>query len=107
MPDRHRFSLLHDNASCHTSAATTQRLTQQNINVVPNYPAHSPDFNAMEKVWAWLKMKVKRERPTNGRMLKNFIHQAWNVLPASHRQNYIRHVQHVMQQVIAVRGWHT
>ena len=43
-----------DRASCHTSRSTTAYLWHKNVNVLPNWPAISPDINIVEHCWAWL-----------------------------------------------------
>ena len=50
MPNSSRYSLLQNNARPHTAKHTMAFLAANNINIMQNYPAHSPDFNAIEHV---------------------------------------------------------
>jgi hypothetical protein len=49
--------LQQDNASCHTSASTRQRLQQLGIQVL-DWPANAPDMNVIENAWSMLKAKL-------------------------------------------------
>ena len=64
MPNSARYSLLQDNARPHTANHTMAFLDTNNINIIQNYPAHSPDFNAIEHVWVWMKQNVAAKNPT-------------------------------------------
>jgi transposase len=107
MPRSNRYRLLQDNAPAHTAAATQQWLANNNITLVPNYPARSPDFNAIEHVWAWMKDYVQARQPQNRQQLKQLIRSAWAAIPVLHRHNYISHIETVTQRCINVNGAYT
>jgi hypothetical protein len=69
--------LLLDGARIHTAAHTKKWLQEQGINVIADWPAHSPDLNPIENWWAWLKLKISAEvakdvRNTQGNREKVF-----------------------------------
>ena len=102
---QHRHhTMLHDNATCHVSHYTGQWLGQQNVNVYSPYPARSPEFNAIEKVWSWMHNYVRHRRPSTQQRLHTLIRQAWREIPQTTIQAYIRHSQTVVQLVIDAQG---
>lgn len=107
MPAGRRYRLLQDNAPAHTAAHTRNWLANNNITVVPHYPARSPDFNAIEHVWAWMKDYVAAREPQNRQQLKDEIRNAWADMPVQHRHNYITHAHTVMQRCIDAHGEYT
>ena len=64
MPNSARYSLLQDNVRPHTANHTMAFLAANNINIMQNYPAHLPDFNAIEHIWTWMKQNVAAKSPT-------------------------------------------
>ena len=48
-----------DNARCHTAAGTAAYLARRRINVLPDWPAQSPDLNPIENAWAMVDREVK------------------------------------------------
>lgn len=55
---RHGVVFQHDGASCHTSASTVRFLWEKNVNVLPNWPAMSPDLNLVEHCWAYISKQL-------------------------------------------------
>ena len=73
MPNSARYSLLQDNARPHTTNHTMAFLAANNINIMQNYPAHPPDFNANDHVWACKKQNVAAKSPTTRAQLVQYI----------------------------------
>lgn len=59
--DAFQLELMQDGASIHTSAYTSEYLTDNKVNLLPNWPAYSPDINPIENVWAFLKSDLKKK----------------------------------------------
>jgi transposase len=97
-------TMLHDNARSHSARATRQWLNESNINYYPNYPANSPELNAIEKVWSWMHLRVRQRHPTTQQQLERYVREAWTTIPQSTIQAYIRHQRTVVRAIIAARG---
>lgn len=76
------------------------------LNQVLNWPAESPDINAVELVWANLKRWLQNEwKPQNRAHLKEGISKLWKeVLTPDKCKDYIRRVQSQMRKVIEKEG---
>jgi hypothetical protein len=56
------------------------QFTQHDFVFLP-LPPHSPQFNAIEAVWGWLKRKVRQAGPTDHNTLSTAMQTAWEALP--------------------------
>lgn len=55
------WTLVQDNAPCHTSQITRRFLEERNIHVLP-WPSNSPDMNIIENIWnIWKKKFTSQE----------------------------------------------
>jgi hypothetical protein len=61
-------------------------LLSNRIRWMGNYPAVSPDLNAVESVWSCMNRYVQRNHPNSQQRLERLIQQAWDAIP----QNVIR-----------------
>lgn len=56
-------------------------------------PPHSPEFNAIERCWGWLKRKVRAQAPANQAQLQQAVQTAFGqIIPAIVR-GFIREVR--------------
>ena len=104
MPNSARYSLLQDNARPYTANHSMAFLAANNINIMQNYPARSPDFNAIEHVWEWMKQNVAAKSPTTCLQLVKYINEARHALTTQHWHNYISHIHDVMLRCINADG---
>jgi transposase len=86
----HRRTLLHNGASYHKSAEAKQWFADQHLDILL-MPPHSPQFNAIEGVWGWLKRKVRESSPFDHEALQTAMREAWESLPQHAVQGFIRH----------------
>jgi transposase len=89
---KHHFvgrTLLHDRAPSHTSGNTKSWCDEQGLDMLC-LPPHSPQFNAIEGVWGWLKRKVRQQHPSDHTALQTAMREAWKALPQSVVQGFIR-----------------
>ncbi len=96
--------LLQDNAPPHASAHTRAWLRRHRVRLIDNYPPKSPDLNAIELIWAWMKQYVRARAPRNAQHLRQLIEQAWTVMPQRIIQAHINHIPTVVRGVIAAQG---
>jgi hypothetical protein len=97
-------SLLHDNARMHVSAHTNAYLQQEGIQVVPNWPANSPDLNPIELVWAWMSGVVKKMRPKTKAELVDVVNNVWDSLTQDMIDNFVNAVPKRMEAVYRSNG---
>ena len=84
-----RYALLRDSGRAHTARRTEEWLETNNARVVALYHPRSPDFNAIEHVWVWMKQNVAASNPVTREALVQFKTEAFQSLPISHRQHYV------------------
>jgi transposase len=106
MPTSSRYKFQHDNATPHTSKKTRGFIGQMGINMVKDWPAHPPELNPMEHVWAWMSKFVNGQAPANHAQLKRAIRMAWQQLSLDTIRAYIRNLPIVCQQIVAAGGDH-
>ena len=81
-------------------------LDRKNITVMP-WPAHSPDLNPIENIWAWIDKRLVKESIASVVQLKQALEKLWKEFP---KELCIRLVESMPRHVCAcvkVRGAHT
>jgi transposase len=91
-----RRTFLHDGASAHRAQATNAWFQDQHL-VLLQLPPHSPQFNAIEEVWSWIKHKVRQAQPTSSAELGAACQHAWEELPQETVRAFIQHVHNNIQ----------
>jgi transposase len=89
MPSSSNFLFMHDNARPHVANVVRRWLYDNAVPLLEPWPAYSPDFNPIERVWSWMSAWVKKQRPNNIQSLTNAIEKAWMNLPQKTIQGYI------------------
>ena len=71
-----------DNARPHTSRVSTAKKEELRLRNL-QWPSCSPDLNPIEHVWAWMKLKVRRQLRAwdNMNRLEELIRNAWESIP--------------------------
>lgn len=87
-----RKSLLHDQASYHTTESVENWFADRGINLITNAPK-APKWNAIEYVWKWIKEYVKQKAPSTLRQLERAIDDACKDFPANVRRACIEKAQ--------------
>ena len=65
-PDRPRFRLLLDGEKLMHTPEAKAALRDADVQLLPNWPANSPDLNPQENMWPWLEDKLRSaEKPSD------------------------------------------
>lgn len=99
-----RLMLVQDNATWHGTQAIRDLCSDAKVTVMNNFPPCSPDLNAIEAVWGWLKQKIGPKRCITAADLKHAIREAWRDMPVDTMRGLIHHIPTVMKQIIAAHG---
>ena len=75
---------MQDGASCHTSRSTLRYLKNQRVNVLPAWPAMSPDLNPVEHCWAWLANQLSGQSFGTVDDLWAALQREWARVPATY-----------------------
>ncbi|KAL4501537.1 hypothetical protein ABPG72_018588 [Tetrahymena utriculariae] len=97
------YLLVQDNAPCHRSLMTKEFISKLDV-ILIKHPPSSPDLNAIEQVWAILKARVEKQRPSNQEEFEFQIKKEWNLLPQHNIQNCILHYEKRLEEVYSIKG---
>lgn len=95
---------MHDGARCHQANSTKDYLKRNNIEVMEGYPAHSPDCNPIESLWAILDRAIAERLPRTDEELKVAAREAWEAIPQHIIDNLVLSFQAKMKSLIRTRG---
>jgi transposase len=98
-----QMEVLQDGAKPHTAGSTWEFIDEQGIDMVQN-PAYSPELNAIEKVWGWIKHEVNKQNIQTMDELKQWIEHYWDNIPQATIQQFIRHNTTVVNDIIVAEG---
>ncbi|MBS4048666.1 MAG: transposase [Alphaproteobacteria bacterium] len=84
------WTFMQDGAKCHTAKATKDYLDRKGLQMLPNWPPHSPDLNPIENLWKSLKERVAaRHTPTTQDELVAAVQHEWDELTLEEVNKYI------------------
>ncbi|EAQ83841.1 hypothetical protein CHGG_07812 [Chaetomium globosum CBS 148.51] len=104
-----------DNAKIHVCKATEEWLQTRGISWI-EWPAHSPDLNPIEHVWAALKKNLRtlfpelwclKQNCVDIAKFKECLHTAWEAIPQSFIDKLIEGMPRRLAAVKKARGWYT
>jgi transposase len=87
----HRVFLM-DRAPGHQAKATRAWLTAHDLDHM-FLPPHSPQFNAIEECWAWIKRRVRQAEPATHRELYAATQAACDEIPSTVVRPLLQHAQ--------------
>ncbi len=101
------LTLMHDNATSHTAAATRNFLTINNVNVI-DWPAVSPDLNPIEHLWDELDRRVRGQPnpPESVAQMRQALLAQWQRIGQPEIRRLIRSMRRRCQAVIDANGGH-
>jgi hypothetical protein len=88
---------MQDGARAHTSKATCAYLDRKGVNFIRNWPAYSPDWNPIEKLWSCLQNKIGERCPLSLEELITVAAEEWNKLPQKLIDAHCEHFVTVMK----------
>jgi hypothetical protein len=96
--------VLEDGAPAHNHHANKLLYKTEGVQRLP-WPGNSPDLNAIEKAWPWMKkVTTIRGATMNPKRLRRQWEHYWRILPAEQRHKWIRGVWEGFQEVIRLEG---
>mgnify|MGYP001079518019 CR=1 FL=1 len=78
-----------DGAPCHRSKKKINWLSNQNVNLIENWPANSPDLTCIEQVWSILETKIQKYTINSLQDLYNYLQIEWYSIPTEKLNNLI------------------
>jgi hypothetical protein len=102
--DRSDTLVQEDNASSHAHRhQNTVYILYDVIRLL--WPGNSPDLNASEPAWFWLKRRTTAQgAPTNRKAMEQAWYRAWRELPQEQIQQWISAIPHHIKEVIRLEG---
>jgi transposase len=99
-----RTVVCEDRAPAHRHRAQDQEYAAVNAKRLP-WPGNSPDLNAIEPAWGWLKRRVARDGPCKTRAeAERRWTEAWWEMPQSEIQRWIERVPLHIGRIIELKG---
>jgi transposase len=104
--DPSKMVFMQDNASVHTARKVMDYLQDQRYSVM-HWPAHSPDLNPIENMWALLKNRLFHNyetKPAGLLELWDRVPETWYAIEVDMVQRHIESMPRRVQQVIRNKG---
>lgn len=97
--------VLEDGAPAHRHRFQQTIYDIKGVQKIMDWPGNSPDLNAIEPAWPWLKRRTtSRGAPRDKKTGKQAWMKAWNDLPQEHIQQWIERLIRHIQEVINLEG---
>ena len=97
-------TLMQDGARPHTAKSTMKWLGDNKFDVLPGWPARSPDLNPIENLWAIISRRVGSRQPTDEAELALFFVEEWNAIPQSVIDKLVLSFEGRLKECIARNG---
>ncbi|OJJ51946.1 hypothetical protein ASPSYDRAFT_110367, partial [Aspergillus sydowii CBS 593.65] len=97
--------VLEDKAPAHRHHAQQRVYDYYGIQRIDDWPGNSPDLNAIEPCWSWLKKRTTaRGAPRDRKTAKEVWIKAWNELPQKMIQDWIQRLLINRNEIIRLEG---
>lgn len=100
------FFFQQDNAPIHTSQASHQWFTANQVLLLP-WPSQSPDLNPIENLWYILKRNIYRAKPQTLEQLKAAAEKEWTEIAPEYLIKLVESMPRRMQAVMDADGFWT
>jgi transposase len=102
-----RREFIQDGVPFHWTRAVQDWCATARVNLVQDFPPASPDLNAIEYLWGWMKHKVAAAEPHDQRSLESAVRAAWANVSQNTIRSYINHMPTVVRSIVANNGWNS
>jgi len=99
-----RYVLMHDGATCHTSASTRSYLRENSIRMLENWPPQSPDINIIENLWDLLKTNVRNRLPQTIDDLWQYTQEEFFNIPNDYISNLYHSLPRRVLSIVHKKG---
>jgi len=97
----------HDNDPKHTAKRVKAFIQDSGINLLPYWPAQSPDLNPIENLLSILDHNVRDRRPQSKAELFQVLQDGWNALDRDLLRRLVDSMPRRIQAVLDNDGWPT
>jgi len=97
------WRLEQDNTLPHLVKPVREMLVKEKVNLIA-HPPWSPDLNAIEKIWSWLKDYVNVETYENCQELTNAVQKIWKSLTIDPMNKTIDHQMKIIPKILENGG---
>ena len=88
-----------DGARCHVHHKVLQYLGRKKVEILPSWPANSPDLNMIEPLWKTLKDVVGLDCPMTLDELVESVQRAWRSIPQAVINRHVMHFRRACRDV--------
>jgi transposase len=102
-----KWIFVQDNDPKHKSKKVTKLLDKKAPDRLLDFPANSPDFNAIEDIWSIIDHALEHKKIKNISQLKTAIKKEWNNLHMQLIRNSVESMPRRLQECIDLKGKRT
>jgi len=95
---------MQDGAPCHRSCSTMEFLDKENVCLLSDWPAQSPDLNIIENMWAELKKRLGKYHPIPKEDLWAVIEKEWYAIPNAYVRSLYASLPRRLRHVLKNKG---
>jgi transposase len=102
-----RKQCIQDGVPFHWTRDVVGWFEENRVRLVEDFPAKSPDLNAVEYVWGWMKHTIAGYEPHDAASLEEALREAWGNLEQTTVRHFMEHTKTVMREIIEAGGGHS
>ena len=104
--NRRSICLVEDHSRVHDCKTVSKKKVELKIRSLNNYPANSPDLNAIEHIWAYWKKRVQNRNPQTLEQLETYAYEEWDNIPLDIIHSIISSMPKRLEVLYSSRGLH-